>query len=75
MWYGIFSGVQAQLQEWALLCQRPDNTKDEAGQLAVMTLTASRVSYEPHIFYGMGMTLVLRLMTPLPPTATWHMTR
>ena len=37
-----------------LVCQRHDNARDEAGELAAMALTTSRVSYEPHIFYGTG---------------------
>ena len=37
-----------------LVCQRHDDTRDEAGSLAANALTASHVSYEPHIFYGRG---------------------
>ena len=37
-----------------LVCQRHDDARDEAGELAAMALTKSRVSYEPKIFYGTG---------------------
>ena len=37
-----------------LVCQRHDDARDEAGELAAMALTKSRVSYEPTIFYGTG---------------------
>jgi hypothetical protein len=37
-----------------LVVQRHDDARDEAGSLAANALTPSRVSYEPHIFYGRG---------------------
>ena len=36
------------------MCQHYDDARDEAGSLAANALTPSRVSYEPHIFYGRG---------------------
>ncbi len=39
-----------------LVVQRHDDVADEAGALAAMALTASRVSYEPEIFYGKDVT-------------------
>jgi len=38
-----------------LVGQQHDDTRDEAGSLAAMALTKSRVSYKPYIFNGMGM--------------------
>ena len=35
-----------------LVCQRHDDVRDEAGELAAMALTRTKVSYEPTIFYG-----------------------
>ena len=35
-----------------LVGQRHDDARDEAGNLAALTLSKSRVSYEPKIFYG-----------------------
>ena len=37
-----------------LVNQRHDDARDEAGELAAMALTKSRVSYEPRIHYGTG---------------------
>jgi len=37
-----------------LVGQRHDDARNEAGSLAAMALTKSRVSYEPTIFYGTG---------------------
>jgi len=37
-----------------LVGQRHDDARDEAGELAAMALTKSRVSYEPRIHYGTG---------------------
>ena len=35
-----------------LVVQRHDDARDEAGALAAMALTSSRVSYEPYIYHG-----------------------
>ena len=37
-----------------LVCVRHDDVRDEAGALAAMALTNSKVSYEPQICYGRG---------------------
>jgi hypothetical protein len=39
-----------------LVGQRHDDVCDEAGELCMMALTKSRVSYEPEIFHGKGVT-------------------
>ena len=39
-----------------LVVQRHDDCADEAGALSAMALSESRVSYEPEIFYGRGVT-------------------
>jgi hypothetical protein len=39
-----------------LVCIRHDDARDEAGSLAAMALTKSKVSYEPTIYYGRGVT-------------------
>ena len=39
-----------------LVCIRHDDVRDEAGALATMALTHSKVTYEPTIFYGRGVT-------------------
>ena len=41
-------------QKGGLVCQRHDDTRDEAGRLAANALTKTRVSYKPYIFYGRG---------------------
>ena len=38
------------------MVQRHDDVRDEAGALSAMALSDSRVSYEPEIFYGRGVT-------------------
>ena len=55
-WCGARFSVEHRLscKKGGLVCQYYDNTRDEAGQLAVMVFTASRLSYKPHIFYGRG---------------------
>ncbi|KAL7530159.1 hypothetical protein ACHAXR_003343, partial [Thalassiosira sp. AJA248-18] len=39
-----------------LVIQRHDAARDEAGELSAMALSNGRVSYEPLIFYGKGVT-------------------
>ena len=50
----VLGGPCSQLQKGGLACQRHDGARDEAVSLAANALTAWRVSYKPHIFYGRG---------------------
>ena len=43
-----------------LVVQRHDDTRDEAGALAEMALTTSRVTYEPYIYHGRDVSATLR---------------
>jgi len=43
-----------------LVVQRHDDTRDEAGALAEMALTTSRVTYEPYIFHNRDVSATLR---------------
>jgi hypothetical protein len=43
-----------------LVVQRHDDTRDEAGALAAMALTTSRISYEPYIYHGRDVSATLR---------------
>ena len=52
MGFSVENGLSC--KKGGLVGQRHDGARDEAGELAALATTSSRVSYEPMIFYGTG---------------------